>query len=204
MPSGITVAASFACLSAGTWVDIVCLLIVIGMAYYDAVKGFTSTLAVLLGLLIATHAGYWLYPAFFKLLSYTSLMENHEILGAILPYILAVIAGVGIFILLRICFKRFFKLLVEQPADKFLGIISGIAKGLLIILIIFSCISLMPPNSAMHRVICDESITGRAAIPVLQTALSQSSPRDKYEAIKKDMSHKNNKKPSKNRKSDKK
>lgn len=204
MTTVITVSSAIAGLSAGTWVDIGCLVLVLGLAYYDAVKGFSNTLATLLGLLIASHAGYWLYPFFYKLASSSSFAEKHFILGAILPYILAVIAGIAIFILIRLCFRKFFKLLVEQPADRVLGAISGFAKGLLIILLVFSCISLFPENTSVHRVFCHESVTGRAAIPVLQNVLSQSYPSEKLNKIKQDIKPKRNPRSVKNNKPDKK
>lgn len=180
----------FATIAAGTWVDIGCLLVVGGMAYFNAAKGFSNTLAVLLGLLIASHAGYWLYPTFYKLVGTSSFAKDHIILAAILPYILAVFTGLALFIVIRLCFRKFFKLLVEQPADKFLGAISGIAKGMLIILLVFSCISLLPENTSAHRVFCRESVTGRAAVPVLQNVLSQSYPKDKLNKVREELGSK--------------
>lgn len=203
MSEAFSIFATIAGLSSGTWVDIACLLLVIGIAYYDAVKGFSNTLATLIGLLIASHAGYWLYPAFYKLVGSSSFAQKHYIIGAVLPYILAVLSGIALFIIIRLFFRKFFKLLVEQPADGVLGAISGFAKGLLIILLVFSCISLLPENTSVYRVFCRESVTGRAAIPVLQNVLSQSSPREKYNQMKNNIKSKRTHHPVKNKKTDK-
>lgn len=202
MSDGITILSVLASISAGTWVDIGCLLVVLGMICLDASRGFSNTLATLLGLLIACHAGYWLYPSIHTLAGYSSIAEKHYFLGMVLPYILAVLAGLVLFIIMRLCFRKFFRLLVEQPADKVLGAISGFAKGLLILLLVFSCISLFPENTPVHRVFCNESITGRAAIPVLQNVLSQTYPNPKISNLKNSINHGRNTRKTKNKDTD--
>ena len=88
-------------LSTGTWIDIACIVLVVAFAAFDAYRGFSTTLSVLLGLLIAVHAGYWLYPAMRLAVGNTAFCRNHTQLGAILPYVLAVLMGAVIDIAIR-------------------------------------------------------------------------------------------------------
>ena len=168
MDISLPIAIAYSRISAGTWIDVVCLVLVVALAIYDAHRGFSTTLSVLLGLLIAVHAGYWLYPFMRPIADGSSFCQSHATFGAILPYLLAVIVGGIIYIVIRYVFRRFFKLIVEQPMDNILGAIAGIAKSMLIILLIFSCASLLPAGSAANRAFQEESCTGRWVVPVLR------------------------------------
>ena len=102
--------------------------------------------------------------------------RHHLLLGAILPSILAVVVGGVLYIAIRFVFRRFFKLIVEQPIDNILGTIAGIAKSMLIILLVFSCASLLPAGSAANRAFHQESRTGRWVVPVLRNVFQHSVP----------------------------
>ncbi len=176
MPIITHMAPVLAWLSLGTWIDFACVAIVITFAVIDATRGFSSTLAVLLGLLITVHAGYWLYPVMRLAVGNTSFCRNHAQFGAILPYILAVVAGCLLFVLARFLFRRFFKIIVEQPVDNVLGAITGIACSMLVILLIFSCASLFPAGSKLNKAFHQDSRTGRCVVPVLRNVLQHSVP----------------------------
>ena len=176
MPTMPHIAAVFASLAAGTWIDFACVAIVITFAAIDATRGFSSTLSALLGLLIAVHAGYWLYPLMRLAVGGTSFCRNHAQLGAILPYLLAVVVGGLIYLVVRFIFRRFFKLIVEQPVDNVLGAVAGVAKAMLVILLIFSCASLFPPGSKLNKAFHQDSRTGRCVVPVLRNVLQHSVP----------------------------
>ena len=163
--------------TAGFWIDMACLILVITLAVMDARNGFSTTLSVMLGLLIAVNAGYWLYPLMRLATDCSSFCRRNATVGAILPYILAVIIGVVIYIAIRYMFKHFFKLIVEQPMDNILGAVAGIAKALLIILIVFSCASLLPPGSAANKAFHNDSRTGRWVVPVMHNVFQHSVPK---------------------------
>ncbi len=175
MPSPLSFAALFSNVTTGTWIDIACLVLVVAFAVFDAIRGFSTTLSILLGLLIAVHAGYWLYPAMRLAVGNTAFCRNHAQLGAILPYVLAVLLGGVIFIAIRFIFRRFFKLIVERPLDNILGAFAGIGKSMLVILIIFSCASLLPAGS-VSKAFYEESRTGRCVVPVLYNVFTHVAP----------------------------
>ena len=170
------IASIFAHITAGMWIDVACLVLVVSFAVFDARRGFSSTLSVLLGLLIAVHAGYWLYPFMRLATDRSSFCQHHALLGAILPYLLAVLMGGVIYLVIRFVFRRFFKLIVEEPIDNILGALAGIAKSMLVILLVFSCASLLPAGSAANRAFHQESRTGRCVVPVLRNVFQHSVP----------------------------
>ena len=172
----LPIASLFSHITAGTWIDVACLVLVVSFAVFDARRGFSSTLSVLLGLLIAVHAGYWLYPFMRLATDRSSFCQHHALMGAILPYLLAVLLGGVIYVIIRFVFRRFFKLIVEEPIDNILGAVAGIAKSLLVILLIFSCASLLPAGSAANRAFHQESRTGRWVVPVLRNVFQHSVP----------------------------
>jgi uncharacterized membrane protein required for colicin V production len=176
MPSPFPIGSILPHVTAGTWIDVACLLLVVAFAIIDAKRGFSTTLSVLLGLLIAVHAGYWLYPFMRLAVGDSAFCHRHALLGAILPYILSVLLGGIIYIVIRFVFRRFFKLIVEQPVDNILGAIAGIAKSMLVILLVFSCASLLPAGSAANRAFHQESRTGRWVVPVLRNVFQHSVP----------------------------
>lgn len=164
-------------MSAGSWIDVCCIVLIVGIAAIDARKGFSSTLSALLGLLITVHAGYWFYPAVCKAVSNTAYCQKHAQIGAVLPYVLAVLLGCAIFAVIRFAFRKFFKLIVEQPLDGILGVLGGVAKAMLIILLVFSCASLFPEGSGLNNAFHHQSWTGRCVVPVLQNVFQQTYPR---------------------------
>lgn len=164
-------------LSAGSWIDIICVAIIVFCISIDAIRGFSSTLSVLLGLLIAIHSGYWLYAPFRAAFSGAAFCNRHPVFGALIPYISAIVVGVLLFILFRFVFRRFFKLLVEQPMDQILGAIAGAIKALLVLLIIFSGVSLLPGNFSVRKAFCQDSRMGRHVVPLVQTVLARGAPR---------------------------
>ncbi len=172
----LPIASLFSRITAGTWIDVACIVLVVSFAVFDARRGFSSTLSVLLGLLIAVHAGYWLYPFMRLATDRSSFCRSHALMGAILPYLLAVLMGGVIYVVIRFVFRRFFKLIVEEPIDNILGAIAGIAKSLLVILLVFSCASLLPAGSAANRAFHQESRTGRCVVPVLRNVFQHSVP----------------------------
>ncbi len=176
MPTMTHIAPLLASIAAGTWIDFACVAIVILFAAIDATRGFSSTLSALLGLLIAVHAGYWLYPLMRMAVGGTAFCRNHAQLGAILPYILAVVVGGLIYAAVRFIFRRFFKLIVEQPVDNLLGAVAGVAKAMLVILLVFSCASLFPSGSSLNKAFHQDSRTGRCVVPVLRNVLQHSVP----------------------------
>ena len=178
----LPIASLFSRITAGTWIDVACLVLVVSFAVFDARRGFSSTLSVLLGLLIAVHAGYWLYPFMRLATDRSSFCQHHALLGAILPYLLAVLLGGVIYVVIRFVFRRFFKLIVEEPIDNILGAIAGIAKSLLVILLVFSCASLLPAGSAANRAFHEESRTGRWVVPVLRNVFQHSVPEIRQKA----------------------
>lgn len=174
MPSaGHVLALSLPALSAGCWIDVACVAVLVVFIAWDAARGFSTTLSVLLGLLIAIHAGYWLYPPLEAALGKTAFCAGRPAVGALLPYAAAVGAGVVLFLVFRYFFRRFFKLIVEQPMDRALGAIAGAAKALLLMLIVFSGASLLPEGSGVRRAFCQESRAGRSVVPVVQALLAR-------------------------------
>lgn len=184
MPFFASIGSFLSGLSAGTWIDIACILTVLAFAVTDACRGFSSTLSALVGFVIAAVSGYWLYPATRSAVADLAYCKEHAIAGAVLPYIAAVLIGCLIYVVIRFVAKQLFKLIVECPADRVLGAVAGLVKALLLILLVFSCASLLPEGSHLHKAFQEDSLTGRTVVPVLGKAFRHTYPAAKDQVRK--------------------
>lgn len=171
-------------LPAGTWIDIACILTILAFAVTDACRGFSSTLSALVGFVIAAVSGYWLYPATHAAVAELPYCKEHAIAGAVMPYVAAVLIGCLIYVVIRFVANRLFKLIVECPADRVLGAVAGIVKALLLIMLVFSCASLLPEGSHLHQAFHKDSLTGRTVVPVLGKAFRHAYPTAKDQVKK--------------------
>lgn len=162
-----------AVLPAGDWIDLGCLLILLICVGVGIVRGISGKLAGLFGLLTAVVLGFWLYPGSAAAMSRLAFCREHAWAGSVLPYLLVVVGTLVVFLLLRLFLSRFFKLIVEQPADWIFGLLVGVAQGLLLLAAIFSAASLIPKDHPARQAFCVQSRVGRAAAPVLEVVLRE-------------------------------
>lgn len=164
-------ASFFSHLSTAGWIDLSCLVVVLAFALFGAVYGLSGTLAFLLGLLLASLSAYWLYPIIRSDVLSTSFCKSHAAAAALLPYLAAFLVGALIFILLRLVSKRFFQLIIQQPIDRVLGILAGVAKGFIVLFFVFTCAYLLPSDYRLHKLFCSQTRTGRTLLPVIRFVL---------------------------------
>ena len=156
---------------AGDWIDLACLAVLILHILLGLFRGFARMLAAFTAMLLALQGGYWLYPSLAYHLGRLGLVRHHATLGAIFYYLLAVMAGLAVFLVLRLLLHRFFRLLVEQPVDRIFGALAGAAQGLMVLFLLFSVFSLLPGTSRTRKTVCEASRTGRIFTPVVRTFL---------------------------------
>ena len=66
--------------------------------------------------------------------------------------------------------------------DNVLGALAGVAKAMLVIMIIFSCASLLPAGSKMNKAFHQDSRTGRCVVPVLHNVFQHTAPTARQQA----------------------
>ncbi|MDD5708501.1 MAG: CvpA family protein, partial [Kiritimatiellae bacterium] len=158
-------------LSAGDWVDLLCLAVLLTCMVLGGVRGLSGLLSSFIGLLVAISCGGLLYGPVAGAMRQADYCREHPWAGRVMPYVVAVVVCLIAYLMLRLLLVRFFKLIVEQPAERILGIVAGLAQGLLMLGLAFSLASLLPAESALSKAFCENSRVGRRAVPWLRETL---------------------------------
>lgn len=112
--------------------DYVCLTVLMLSAAVGAWRGLVSELIAILGWLVAFFAAWQFWPLGAALLS--GIISNtfwQQIGGAALLFVLALILAS----LLRVALKQFLRLLGLRGLDRMLGMLFGLVRGVLLVLI---------------------------------------------------------------------
>lgn len=152
--------------------DIFCLLLIAGHLLAGYRRGFGRMIASLIGTLLALLSGYWLHPTLASWTQGTSFGQQHPNIVALSPYLLAIAIGIAVFFILRMLLGRFFRLLVEQPVDHIFGSLGGLVIGLVLVMLMVSIGIVLPQNSRLRRIVCEESRTGSIITPAVQSILN--------------------------------
>jgi membrane protein required for colicin V production len=163
-------------LSAGDWVDLACLALLLLCLLLGAIRGLSGLLAGIIGLLLAIVGSFWLHPPLSRLLLAAPWLREHVRAGVALSYMAAVVVILLAYLLLRLLLHRFFKLIVEQPADRIFGMLAGLAQWLLLMVILFSPAALLPAGGPVQRALGEQSRIGRLCVPVLRDAYAARAP----------------------------
>ena len=154
-------------LTAGDWVDIVCLGLLVVHAIIGGMLRFSGILASLTSILIALQSGYWLFPTVDYHLRRVAFVARHPTLGTLAIYLVVVALGLALYFLLRVLLKRLFSLFVELPFDRFFGMLVGLGVGLILLFSIFSATSLLPEKNSFRQALLVKSRTGAIAKPAI-------------------------------------
>lgn len=163
-----SISSQIASASASNWIDLVAIVIVLSCVTWDAIRGFSATLAHVAALLIAFKLSFSICP---WVRSALSSVGGSSSLAAILPFVAAIVILVILFLLLRFLLAKFVQVLVKSPTDNILGAITGLAKGLLILFLIFAALAIILGKSYDSSAFAS-SWTGKKVFPVLEKTVS--------------------------------
>lgn len=176
MVASLSLKGLLAGFGAGDWVDLAAVALLTVCILVGASRGFSALVAGLFGLLLAVFCGFALYrPLKIFLFDRAVYFREHAWAGRVMPYLFAVFLVFVLFLLLRLVLDRFFKLIVERPADRVFGMLGGALQGVLFMIFMFALASLLPTGSRTRKVFCETSRIGRHVTPVLYTALEMDS-----------------------------
>ena len=159
-------AVSVPVLSAAGWVDAAVAVLRALSLVFGAVRGLAGEvsrrLAFGTGLAVLAVA----YP--FVRSFFPAEGEAHSVLAFAATVLLAAIAGAVV----RAFARRFLKLLVGQPADSVIGAFLRLATTSIAVLTVFAFLRLLPIE-AVRRVVFEESVSGRTALPLVERLVAR-------------------------------
>jgi len=124
-------------------------------------RGLSGELARVISLVAAFALGLRFYgPLSEWVLAYTRIAEENAPVAA---FIITVLAAVVCLFLLRYLLKRVMKIVIEERADKTGGVIAGLLRTSVMVLIVFLALNLWP-NERLNRIFGEESLIGRLVL----------------------------------------
>ena len=148
-----TIASAASGLSASTWVDIVALAVALVFVCVGAIRGFSDTVSSLAGVVVAC-LGFKSVLGFLRGIIFKwDFAANHQVLGAVVVFVVAVVVCIVIFALIRFILGKIIKLAVRQPFDAILGGLSGFVKAFVILAILYAGATLLPSDSSARKTI---------------------------------------------------
>lgn len=169
MALATSIASFFRNAGTGTWIDIVCLVLMVILVIADARRGLSDTIGALIGLFAGFNAGLWARPVIRSALGNSAFFGSHSTLLAVAALVLAVLVAAAVFVIFRVVLSRFFRLVVDSPLDNILGAVAGLAKALLIILALFTFARFVPGDPAGAAL--SSSRVGRQVVPAAMRAI---------------------------------
>ncbi len=154
-----------------TWIDLGVVIVLATCIIWDAIRGFSTTLAHVAALIIAFKLSFSVCPWVRSALG--TVGGNGGVLSALLPFVAAVVLLVIIFLLLRFALSRFIQVIVQPPVDNILGGITGLLKGLLVVFLVFA-IAHVATGRNYDSTAMAKSRTGQKLVPVLEKVISTS------------------------------
>ena len=124
-------------------------------------RGLSGELARVISLVAAFAIGLRFYePLAEQVMAYTRISGENAPVAA---FIITVAAAIVCLFLMRFVLKRIMKVVIEERADKVGGVIAGLLRSVLVVLIVFLALNLWP-NERLNRVFGEESLIGRVVL----------------------------------------
>lgn len=156
-------------LPCGTWADVVFFAMAVVFAVYDAIRGISASIATVASLIVSIRA---LFRPSCSLLA--SLMPGTP---AMMQYVAASLVVVAGFLVMRFLLARFLKIIIAPPLDNILGVLSGLAKSVVVLVAAFSLLSFAMgaenANGLFGKSVSCGKIYPRAKAMLLQSGLSR-------------------------------
>jgi len=139
-------------------VDILFLIGVVLFGVVGLIRGFSGELARILSLSFLLLSFCFFYPP----LTQMAVQKWDVIPAGLIQVVVALIfffAGMAVFLLLRVLFKRILKEVFSWLADKVIGTLSGLVFGMLVGLSVMSLLTMVPSEN-LYRVLSEKSMVG--------------------------------------------
>ncbi|MBR0056784.1 MAG: CvpA family protein [Kiritimatiellae bacterium] len=149
-------------ISASDWIDITCAALVLFFAAYDARRGLSATLAQIAALVLSFKLAFVIFPR-----------ASAAVGGGIAGAILAAVAAVAVFLLLRYAIAKVAHVILMPPIDNILGALTGAAKALLLLLAAFFAVALGTGKSYSKTPFA-KSRAGSRVLPAVERILAPS------------------------------
>ena len=159
-------------LSAADWVDIGCVATVVLAIGLGAHRGLAAELPLSVGWICGGLAGWYAYvPAvsFFKGLEF---FQGHPEYAIAVTVLAVVLLAWGAMTLVQIGLSHLSKRVANQPIDHVLGIVFGLLRALLLLLLVAIAMLLLPWRTG-HEVFCHASRVGRIFTPLAAEILAE-------------------------------
>ncbi len=160
--------ASLADRPAASWVDIACLVVLLVFIVWDAIKGFSATLAQIAALVIAFRLSFFVCPAV-----RAAIPSGGGLAASLAPFIAAIAAMVLLFFLIRFAIEKFVKVILQKPVDNIVGALAGLLKGLLLLFLLFSLFAIVLRGSYADSAFA-KSYFGRKVFPAMERFVAAS------------------------------
>lgn len=172
LPALSTLSDVVANVSTADWVDIGCAAAVVISVWVNAHRGLSASQPVSIGWVCGGLVGWYAYaPAgtFFKGLAFFQEHPEYATAAAVVAVVL--LAG-GAVKLVHLGLSHLGRRVANQPIDHALGIVTGLLRALLLLLIV-SIGMLLAPWPEGHEVFCHETRVGRCFTPLAAEILSE-------------------------------
>jgi len=154
-------------LSPVSLVDVIALAAIALGAVRGYFRGLSGELARVISLVAAFVLGLRCYePLAQWVLAHTRIAEENAPVAA---FIITVLAAIVCLFLLRYVLKRIMKVVIEDRADKIGGVIAGLLRSVIMVLIVFLALNLWP-NERLNSMFGEESLIGRLVRKVAPSA----------------------------------
>lgn len=147
-------------LGAADILDLICLGVLAFGFVQGAMRGFSGELSRLAGMILSFLIGLWIYEPVGALVQTHTRLADPRAAQALAFTVVAVLVFV-IMILLRIGLRRCIRLVVDQPTDAVLGMLTGTLRCGVLLAIVFLVMTMVPHEDA-NRLFAQESRVGRA------------------------------------------
>jgi uncharacterized membrane protein required for colicin V production len=142
-------------------VDIIALFIILIGAVQGFFRGLSGEIARLAGTILAFVAGVLLREPVGRWIVDNTKLEEQAAHAA--AFITTVLLALTVLILLRIIVKRIVKIVFAEAFDKGAGVVAGMLRASIIVLIIFIGMNMIP-HEYLNRLFGEESAIGRVVV----------------------------------------
>jgi uncharacterized membrane protein required for colicin V production len=165
-------------------IDVAAMVVALLCAAHGYRRGLSGALAQSAGAVAALILGLYAYQPFSAWLQiHTRLTERAAEVTAFLSTSIAVIVAL---LMLRSVLKRIMKIVIEQPFDKWAGLLAGTLRAIALVSIVFLAMNLWP-HPYLNRKFGEESAIGRVAlrlIPLLRERAAADGPPPKVPPVR--------------------
>lgn len=161
------IAFSISGFSAASWIDAACLGVVVFCVGWDALRGFSATLAQIVALVAAFKLLFFVYPHI------ASVLPQGGVAALAAGFAAALAVGFVAYLALRFLIAKVAHVVLIAPIDNILGAATGFAKALLLIFLAFSLVALVCGSSYSSTAFA-KSRTGTRVMPAVERLLAPS------------------------------